>query len=84
MIVLFFFLQCANKGIYENRTSPFSSPCLPTPQVIRLFSPLLLSASAKLAIWLPNKGRANGAGSVEPVLVLEGLLKTQLRVEHGP
>ena len=44
---------------------------------------LNLSASAKLAIWLTRRNRAQGAGSVEPVPVLEGLVKARLRVEHS-
>ncbi len=42
-----------------------------------------LSASAKLAIWLTRKNRAENAGSVEPVPALEGLVKARLRVEHA-
>ena len=47
-----------------------------------------LSGSAKLAIWLTCRNRAqSGTGlrvsvRVEPVLVLKGLLKARLRVEH--
>ena len=42
-----------------------------------------LSASAKLAIWLTRKNQAQNGGSVEPVVVLEGLLRARLRVEHA-
>ena len=42
-----------------------------------------LSGSAKLAIWLTRKNGAQSVGSVEPVLVLKGLLKARLRVEHS-
>ena len=41
-----------------------------------------ISGAAKLAIWLTRKNQAQGIGSVEPVPVLEGLLKARLRVEH--
>lgn len=55
-------------------------PIISFPSVLR-FSPLLLSGS--VAIWLLRENRANGAGSVEPVRALEGLLKTRLTVEHS-
>ena len=42
-----------------------------------------LSGSAKLAIWLTRRNRVQSIGSVEPVLVLKGLLKARLRVEHA-
>uniref|UniRef100_A0A3Q3ERM5 Reverse transcriptase domain-containing protein n=1 Tax=Labrus bergylta TaxID=56723 RepID=A0A3Q3ERM5_9LABR len=42
-----------------------------------------LSGSAKLAIWLTRKNRAQGTGCVEPLLVLEGLLKARLKVEFA-
>lgn len=41
-----------------------------------------LSGSAKLAIWLTRRSRAQNVGSVEPMPVLKGLLKARLRVEH--
>ena len=42
-----------------------------------------LFATAKLAIWLTRRNRTQGAGSVEPVPVLEGLVQARLRVEHA-
>ncbi|CAL8291853.1 unnamed protein product [Boreogadus saida] len=39
--------------------------------------------SPYLAIWLTRRNRVQGIGSVEPVLVLKGLLKARLRVEHA-
>ncbi len=42
-----------------------------------------LSGSAKLAIWLTRKNRVQNVGSVDPVPVLEGLLKARIRVEHA-
>lgn len=42
-----------------------------------------LSGSAKLAIWLMRRNGAQNSGSVEPVQVLEGLLKARLRVEYA-
>lgn len=39
--------------------------------------------SVKLAIWLKCKNQIQGAGCVEPVSVLEGLVKARLRVEHS-
>ena len=42
-----------------------------------------VSGAAKLAIWLTRRNRAQSVGSVEPVLVLKGLLKARLRVEHA-
>ena len=41
-----------------------------------------LSTSAKLTIWLTRKNQAQNVGSVEP-LVLEGLLRARLRLEHA-
>lgn len=41
-----------------------------------------LFGSSKLAIWLTCRNWAQSAGSVQPVPVLEGLLKTPLRVGH--
>ena len=41
-----------------------------------------LSGVAKLAIWLTRRNQAQSSGSVELVPVLEGLLKTRLRVEY--
>ncbi|KAK0140342.1 hypothetical protein N1851_022699 [Merluccius polli] len=42
-----------------------------------------LSGSAKLAIWLTRRNRAQSVGSVEPVLVLKGLLKARLRLDNS-
>lgn len=42
-----------------------------------------LSAFSKMAIWLTHKNQAQSAGSVEPVPVLEGLLKSTLKVEYA-
>ncbi|XP_069011373.1 carboxypeptidase O-like [Embiotoca jacksoni] len=41
------------------------------------------SGTSSLAIWLTRKNRARGAGSEDPVKVLEGLLQARLRVEHA-
>lgn len=41
-----------------------------------------LTANAKLAIWLTCKNKAQGVSSMEPVTVLEDLLKARLRIEH--
>lgn len=42
-----------------------------------------LSGTAKLAIWLTRRNRAQDQGAVEPAAMLEGLLKARLRVEHS-
>ena len=42
-----------------------------------------LSGSAKLAIWLTRKNLDQGVGSVQPLLVLQGLLKARLKIEHS-
>lgn len=70
MAVLFVFLHRVNGGIWKPH---LSSPPLNSSTSSSLFC---LSGSAKLAIWLTPKHRANGAGSVEPARALEGLLKT--------
>ena len=41
-----------------------------------------LSGAAKFTIWLTCRNHAQSSGSVELVPVLEGLLKTRLRVEY--
>ena len=40
-------------------------------------------AMSKLAIWLTRKNRFRGAGSVDPVQVLKGLVAARLRVEYA-
>ena len=42
-----------------------------------------ISATAKLAIWLSRRKRAQEVGCVDPVLILYGLVKARLKVEHS-
>ena len=42
-----------------------------------------ISATAKLSIWLSRRNRAQEVGCVDPVLIMKGLIKARLRVEHS-
>lgn len=42
-----------------------------------------LSASAELAFWLTCRSTMNGLRVVEPVAMLEKMVKAQLKVEHS-
>ena len=42
-----------------------------------------ISGTAKMAIWLTRKNKTEGAGSTNPVQVLEGLVAARLRVEFA-
>ena len=42
-----------------------------------------ISGTAKMAIWLTRKNKREGAGSIDPVQVMEGLVAARLRVEFA-
>lgn len=78
------FLGCW-KLCFEGWVKTFLWVCFFWPEILKKNAHTLinfLSDSVKLAIWLTRQNRARNTNSVEPVPVLEGLLKAGMRVEH--